>query len=184
MKQQQAQTRQQAVRPTPILRTKRYQLPTNVFIKVGMVSALKQYWWAGLVALALLLPIAIWPSTWVWVLPSVVGVCILYLLFWYIQFYGITQLPQGKMLFEKYIYEVHNQFLLMMKNDKEGMPIKWEQIKRAEKRDDAYLLWLSVGQFCYLPFTIFNSNTDMKLLEKLLVRKGLMADETAAKVAA
>lgn len=159
------------------VKTKFYQLPTSTFIKTGMASALKQYWWAFLVPVALIIPGFFFPKTLIWLVPSVLVLTLLYVAFWYVQFYGITQLPQGKPFFERYQYEFRNDMLLLRKNQKEGMPIKWDMIQRAERREDALLLWLSRGQFFYLPTDIFTSQNDLKWAEMLLKRKKLLGSE-------
>ena len=50
-------------------------------------------------------------SIW-WFIGAFIGLG-LYLLFWWIQFYGVTQLEQGKLLFEKFSYEITSQQILM-----------------------------------------------------------------------
>ena len=50
----------------------------------------------------------------------------LFLLFWWIQFYGVTQLEQGKALFERFSYEITGQQIVMKFNPREGMPMKWD----------------------------------------------------------
>ena len=140
------------------VRTKRYQLPTNVFIRIGMTTVLRQYWWAFLVPIVIILPGFFLTGWLLWLVITAVVLTILFVLFWYVQFYGITQLPQGKPFFEKYHYDIRNESLLMMKNQKEGMPVKWEMV-----------------QFLYLPFDIFNSQLEIKWTEALLKRKKLLA---------
>lgn len=133
---------------------------------------LKKYWWAFLVPLALLIPGFIWPGILIWLVPTLVVLTLLYVGFWYVQFYGVTQMPQSKPFFERYQYEFKNEHLLLMKNAREGMPIKWEMIQYAERREEGFLLWLSRGQFFYLPYSIFNSRNDEKWAEMLMRRKG------------
>ena len=157
-------------------KTKRYQLPARTFISIGFISVLRRYWWAFLVPPVIVLPAIIWPGALVWLIVAAIVVTGLYLLFWYIQFYGITQLPQGKTLFERYHYEFYNDKFLIKKNEREGMVIQWSQITTAERRPDALLLWVGRFQFFYLPEHIFNSSNDLRWLEAILRRKKLLPE--------
>jgi hypothetical protein len=99
---------------------------------------------------------------------------ILYLLFWAIQFTGVTQLEQNKVLFQKLLYEIDGRQILIKLNAKEGMQMKWEMIKKAYKEKDHFLLVISKAQFIHLPYSIFNSDNDVKFTESLLRRKNLL----------
>jgi hypothetical protein len=96
------------------------------------------------------------------------------LLFWWIQFYGVTQLEQGKMLFEKFSYEISSQQIVMKINPREGMPLKWDQIKRAVIDKDAFILYVNKAQLIHLPFRIFNSENERKFLTSVLRTKGFI----------
>jgi hypothetical protein len=54
------------------------------------------------------------------------------------------------------------------------MQMKWEMIKKAYKEKDHFLLVVSRAQFIHLPFSIFNSENDLKFTESLLKRKNLI----------
>jgi hypothetical protein len=112
------------------------------------------------------------PSIW-WFIGAGLG-AILYLLFWWIQFYGVTQLEQGKMLFEKFSYEISSQQIMMKINPREGMPLKWDQIKRASIGKDYFILFVNKAQLIYLPFKIFNTENEKKFLTSILRTKGFL----------
>ncbi len=80
------------------------------------------------------------------------------------------------MLFEKLSYEISSQQILIKLNSKQGMPMKWEQIKRAQKGKDAFTLFVSKAQVVHLPFRIFNSENEIRFLETVLKRKGYIKD--------
>lgn len=163
-----------------IIKTKKYQLDTNTYLKLGMMHVAKKWWWAWLIPVAIMLiPIFYAPALW-WCFGIALTATILYILFWAIQFTGITQMEQYKMLFEKLTYEISSQHILIKLNAKEGMPVKWEQIQDVKVDKDAYTFVLSLAQFIYLPHHIFRSDRDLKFMEVLLKRKGLLP-ETAAK---
>ena len=96
------------------------------------------------------------------------------LLFWWVQFYGVTQLDQGKMLFEKFSYEISSQQIIMKINPREGMPLKWDQIKRAAVGKDYFVLFINKAQLIHLPFRIFNTENERKFLSSILRNKGLV----------
>src|SRR5215203_2148711 len=124
-----------------IVKTKNYKLEKKTYINMALKSILRKQGWIAVVGAVVLclgyfIPGA--ATIW-WFIGAIVGLG-LYLLFWWIQFYGVTQLEQGKMLFEKFSYEISSQQVLMKINPREGMPLKWDQIKSAEIGKDYFLL--------------------------------------------
>ncbi len=158
-----------------IVRTKNYKLDKKTYISLALKSILKkQGWIAALAALAICLCYAIpgLASIW-WFIGAFIGLG-LYLLFWWIQFYGVTQLDQGKMLFEKFSYEISSQQILMKINPREGMPMKWDQIKSAAIGKDFFVLYVNKAQMIYWPFKIFNSENERKFVTSILKTKGFI----------
>lgn len=158
-----------------IVKTKNYKLDKQTYIRLALRSILKkQGWMAGLGALVICLGYFIpgAASIW-WFIGAFIGLG-LYLLFWWIQFYGVTQLEQGKMLFEKFSYEITSQQILMKINPREGMPMKWDQIKSAAIGKDYFVLFVNKAQMIYLPFKIFNTENERKFLASILKTKGLV----------
>jgi hypothetical protein len=156
-----------------IVRTKNYKLEKKIYINLALKSILKQQGWIAAVAAFVLCLGYIWvPSIW-WFIGAFVGLG-LYLLFWWIQFYGVTQLDQSKMLFEKFSYEISSQQILMKINPREGMPLKWDQIQRAAIGKDFFVLFVNKAQLIYWPFKIFNSENERKFVTSVLKTKGLV----------
>lgn len=155
-----------------IVKTRNYRLEKKDYIKMALKSVLIQYWWAGLILLAIFAMYFVLPSIW-WFIGGVIAAG-LYLLFWWIQFYGVTQLEQGKMLFERFSYEITSQQIIMKLNAREGMPIKWDQIQRAKVGEDYYLLFVNKAQLIHLPFKIFNTENERKFVGSILKTKGLI----------
>src|SRR5882762_11381408 len=153
-----------------IVKTKNYRLEKKTYIRLAFKSVLRQQWWAGLIVVAICLGY-LWIPTWWWFFGAFFGAS-LFLLFWWIQFYGVTQLEQGKMLFERYSYEISSQQILMKINAREGMPMKWDQIKRARIGKDYFVLFINKAQLIYLPFKIFNSDNERKFMTSILKTKG------------
>ena len=152
-----------------IVKTKKYKLETGKYIKLALVGVLRQQWWVGLIVVGLMSGSFIIWSHW-WITGTLIAFA-LYIIFWLIQFAGITQLEQGKVLFEKLSYEITSQQILIKVNTKQGMPIKWEQIRRARKVKSGFVLWLSKVQIIYFPFRVFNSENEQKFVETILRRK-------------
>src|SRR5882757_2424366 len=139
-----------------LVKTRNYRLEKNQYIKMALRSVLTRQWWAAPIALAICLLYFWIPSIW-WIIGGVLAYG-LFVLFWFIQFYGVTQLEQGKMLFERFSYEITSQQILMKINAREGMPMKWDQIKRARIGKDNFVLFINKAQMIYWPFKIFNSD--------------------------
>src|ERR1700760_3421709 len=124
--------------------TKKYRMEKSNYIRLAFKNVLRQQGWVGLIAVAICLG-SIWVFSIWWYIAAVVALG-LYLLFWWLQFYGVTQLEQGKMLFERYSYEITSQQILMKLNPREGMPIKWDQIQSAKVGKDHFLLFINKAQ--------------------------------------
>ena len=152
-----------------IVKTKKYQLGTGQYIKLGMLNILRSQWWTILIAIAIASMTFVIPSIWWWI--GALIALVLYGLFWLIQFAGVPQLEQNKILFERLSYEITSQQILIKLNPKQGMPMKWENIKKVFVGKDFFLLIISKAQFIYLPFRIFNSDNERKFMETILRRK-------------
>ncbi len=153
-----------------IVKTKNYRLEKKDYIRLAMRNILKQQWWVALIVVAICLGYLWIPNAW-WFIGAFIGTA-LYLLFWWIQFYGVTQLEQGKMLFERLSYEINSQQILIKVSAREGMPMKWDQIKRAAVGKDHFLLTVNKAQLIHLPFKIFNSENERKFVASILKTKG------------
>jgi hypothetical protein len=158
-----------------IVKTKNYKLEKKIYIQLALRNILKkQGWIAASVAFLLCLGYAIpGAQTIWWFISAFIGLG-LYILFWWIQFYGVTQLEQGKMLFEKFSYEISSQQILMKINPREGMPMKWDQIQGAAIGKDFYLLYVNKAQLIYWPFKIFNTDNERKFVASILKSKGFV----------
>lgn len=155
-----------------IVKTKKYQLDTSTYIKMAMKNVLSEQWWVFLIALAIAAGYFIEPSVW-WFVGAGVGL-ILYLLFWIIQFAGVTQLEQGKMLFEKLSYEIDSRQILIKLNPRQGMPLTWDMVKKASKGPDGFQFFLSKVQIIYLPYKLFRTENEIRFVETIMKRKGLL----------
>ncbi|WKN29649.1 YcxB family protein [Porifericola rhodea] len=158
-----------------IVKTKKYKLETGTYIKLAMLNIVKEQWWVFLIAVAIACgAIFIW--SWWWIIGAALALT-LYFLFWLIQFAGVTQLEQNKILFERLSYEINSQQVLIKVNAKQGMPLKWEMIKKAQIGKDYFLLIVSKAQLVHLPFRIFNTENERKFLETILKRKGYIKQQ-------
>ncbi len=155
-----------------IVRTKKYKLTTNTYIQLGLRNIIREQWWVFLIATAIMSGTFFVRSIW-FVLGASIGL-LLYFLFWFIQFYGITYLEQNQPLFERLRYEISSQQIIMQLTSKQGMPIGWEQVKRATQGKDYFLLIISKAHIIHLPYKIFNSKHEIKFVETVLKRKALI----------
>ena len=87
-----------------VVKTKNYKLDKKTYIRLAFREVMQRQGWIAASAAFIICLGYIWiPSIW-WFIGAFVGLG-LYMLFWWIQFYGVTQLDQGKMLFEKFSYD-------------------------------------------------------------------------------
>jgi hypothetical protein len=155
-----------------IVKTKKYKLETGTYIRIGLKNIFKEQWWVLLIYLAICAMYFIIPSWW-WIIGASIAL-VLYFLFWLIQFAGIPQLEQNKILFEKLGYEIDSRQILVKVSSKQGMPITWDMIKRAAVGKNDFILVVSKAQIIHLPFRIFNNDNQIKFVETILKRKGLV----------
>ncbi len=155
-----------------IVKTKKYKLETGTYIKLGLQNIIKEQWWVSLIYLAICAMYFVIPSYW-WIIGGSIAL-VLYILFWVIQFAGIPQLEQNKVLFEKLGYEIDSRQIMVKVSSKQGMPITWDMIKRAVITKNHFVLVVSKAQLIHLPFRIFNNDNQIKFVETILKRKGLI----------
>ncbi len=155
-----------------IVKTKKYKLETGTYIKLAMTNILTKQWWVGLIAAVLCSGYIFVPNTW-WFWGTAIAV-VIYLLFWLIQFAGVTQLEQTKVLFDKLAYEINSQQIMIKLSSKQGMPMKWDQIQKAKVTKDAIVLVVNNAQLMHFPFKIFKTENERKFVETILKRKGLI----------
>ncbi len=176
------------------IRTKKYQLEKNMFTGIALGKVWRKDWWMALIPLVLFLLPAVFAFSWWWVVGAVL-VTLIFVLLRSAQVMGVTQMEQGNPLFEKLSYEIDQRQILMKRNEREGMALSWDMIKSVDRRADSYLLWLKPPTaeqlpggwkgwvartfqspiFVLLPFRIFNSPNDIKMMDSLLRRKNLVA---------
>jgi hypothetical protein len=163
------------------IKTKKFSLDKKTYIRLGMQSLLREWWWAWLVLIPILaLPIFVKGALW-WCLFAAVLLSGLYLAFVWVQFAGVSQMEQAKQMFDKYVYEIDSRQILAKINEREGMKIEWGKIQKVKQTKDYFLFYLSRGQFLYFPNQVFLGKNDVKFLEAILRRKNLLpATEPAA----
>ena len=155
-----------------IIRTKKYQIPTRKYIGIAMKGVIAQQWWVAPIYLAICAGY-LWIPNWWWIIGASIALG-LYFLFWLIQFAGVTQLEQGKFMFQRLSYEISSQQILIKMNSKQGMPMKWDQIKRVKKIKDGMVLFASKAQLIYFPNKIFNNANELRFMDAILKRKGFI----------
>lgn len=153
-----------------IVRTKKYSLPTGTYIKLALWNILRDQWWVFLIVIAIMSGSFILNTH--WFITGALIAFVLYILFWLIQFAGVTQAEQSKFLFEKLSYEIGSHQIMIKLNTKQGMPLKWDQIKRARKGKNYFLLIVNKAQLLHLPFRLFKTENEIKFIETILKRKG------------
>lgn len=153
-----------------LIKTKKYKLDPKVYRSMAMKNVMIDLWWVFLVPVAISMVTIFTGSIW-WSIGAVV-MTLLYIAFWYIQFTGISNLEQYKMLFEKLSYEITSKSIMIKLNPKQGMPVNWENIKKVESKENEFLFTLSRAQFIHLPHKVFNNTNEIQFLNSILKRKG------------
>ncbi|WP_266368685.1 YcxB family protein [Tellurirhabdus rosea] len=184
------------------IKTKKYALDQKTYLNLIMRSWFKTHWyWLAIPLVLIVVNIVLYATDVVDVYwPAIllfIGTLI-YVLFWAVQFTGMTQMEQAKPLFDKYVYEIDSRWIMLWKNAREGGKLEWKQFTAVRKDKDAYILTMSNdaamqnvkmnwfmklvakgmtgAQFLYLPYSIFGSENDLRFMDAILKRKGLLAE--------
>lgn len=158
------------------VKTKKYQLDNKTYISIALKSVLLEFWWAWLVPVAIMLVPIFVPAALGWCIGISITLIVLYILFWLIQFAGVTQLEQNKILFERLSYEIDSRYVMIKLDSKRGMPVNWDAIKKVKRGKNHLLLFMSKVQFIYLPDKIFRTENDIRFTENILKRKNLLKE--------
>ena len=153
-----------------IVRTKKFQMEKGQYIRKGFYNLLSEQWWVILIYLLLCSMNFYIPSIW-WIVGSSTAL-ILYVLFWLIQFFGVTQVEQSSYIFERLSYEISSNQIMMKINNKQGMPIKWDTVKKVKIQKDCFLFKLNIVQFIIFPYKVFNNENEIRFIKSILNRKG------------
>jgi len=153
-----------------IVRTKKFQMEKGQYIRKGFYNLLSEQWWVILIYLLLCSMNFYIPSIW-WIIGSSIAL-ILYVLFWLIQFFGVTQVEQSSYMFERLSYEISSNQIMMKINNKQGMPIKWDTVKKVKIQKDCFLFKLNIVQFIIFPYKVFNNENEIRFIKSILNRKG------------
>jgi hypothetical protein len=156
-----------------VIKTRKYQLTHSKYIKLALGMLLRKEWWYGFGPLALIGIGIIADYFWTFTIIALV-IAIGYILFWLIQFAGLTQHEMGKIMFYNVNYDIDSKQIIMKFDAQRGMPMQWNTIKKVAKTKDAFILSFSKAQFFYLPFDIFRTQNDLKLMETIMSRKNLL----------
>ncbi|MCA0363897.1 MAG: YcxB family protein [Bacteroidetes bacterium] len=161
-----------------IVKTKKFALDKKLYIKKAFFLHMKKAWVWLLIPLAIALIgmgvhfTGVYKNWWIMITAIIGGV--LYVAFWYFQFYAATTLEQNKQMFERFAYEIDSRQILVKVNQKEGGIVKWDTILSAEKDASGYFLHIGRGQFLHFGLNVFNTEHDQKLFESILRRKNLL----------
>jgi hypothetical protein len=153
-----------------IVRTKKFQMNKSDYIKKGFFNLILEQWWVLLIYFAICAMNFFIPSVW-WIIGGSIAL-FLYLIFWLIQFFGVTQVEQSSYMFDKLSYEISSSQIMMKINNKQGMPIKWDTIKKVKIQKDGFLFKLNIVQFMIFPFKVFNNENEIRFIKSILNRKG------------
>ncbi|TAF32500.1 MAG: hypothetical protein EAZ57_08805 [Cytophagales bacterium] len=159
------------------IKTKKFQLEHNTYIKFCLRLVAAEWWWAWLIPIGVFLLFLATDLLW-WGVGVSITLYLLYAVFWVAQFVGITRHERFKMLFDRYSYEIDNMQILMRISREKGMAVPWAKIKRAYKEKEGFLLVMSLAQIIYLPYKSFGNEQDVRLFENQLNRKNLLESFT------
>src|SRR4028118_2394487 len=99
-----------------IIKTRKYKLENKTYVTLAMKHLLRTQWkWAAIPVAIILLNMVLnvtgaYYNIWIYFMAPLA--VLLYLLFWFIQFTGVTQMEQSKPMFQKFTYEIDSRQIL------------------------------------------------------------------------
>ena len=153
-----------------IVRTKKFQMEKSQYIKKGFFNLLKEQWWVFIIYIGICGIYYFSPSVW-WIIGGTIALFI-YIIFWLIQFFGVTQVEQSSYMFGRNSYEISSGQIMMKISNKQGMPIKWDTIQKVIIHKDCFLFKLNIVQYIIFPFRVFNNENEIRFIKSILSRKG------------
>lgn len=155
-----------------IVKTKKYRLSPSHYVRIALWNLFRGQWWISLISMAFSGAIFYVGYPIASMLPMLL--LLLYVLFWWIQLYGVTKMEDNRLMFERLFYELSKDRVVIFLSTKQGMPIEWKQITSAREGKDYFILFISKVQFIYLPFSIFQGEQPLHLTRMLLKNKKLI----------
>lgn len=156
-----------------VIKTKKYKLDKNKYIKLAFKNILKQQWWIITPVFLIILGLGFYLKSYLLAGLSIL-VLVIYLGFWILQFYGVTMMDQSKLIFARVNYEISSKKIIIFVSTKQGVPIEWNQVKKVEINKKYFLFILSKAHIIYLPYSIFNNENSVTFLKTLVKRKNLI----------
>ena len=154
-----------------IIKTKKTRLTPSKYIRIALLNILRQQWWIILPTVALSAGIYYMEYKKSAIIPPVL--LLLYMLFWFVQFYSLTQMEENKLLFGRLFYEINRERIIIFLDSKRGMPIDWKHITSVRIGKNYFMFMLSKVQFIYIPHGAFQNEQQVKLVCTLLKNKKL-----------
>lgn len=155
-----------------IVKTRKTRLSPSKYIRLALLNILRQQWWVGLIAIALSAGLFYMEYQKSAIIPPVL--LLLYVLFWFIQFYSLTKMEENQLLFGRLFYEFNKERVIIYLDSKRGMPIDWKHIVAARAGKDHFMLMLSKVQFIHVPYGAFQNQQQVDLVHMLLKGKKLL----------
>lgn len=155
-----------------IVKTKKTRLSPSKYIRVSMLNILRQQWWISIPAILISAGLVYLDYKKFAVIPAIL--LVLYVLFWFIQFYSLTKMEENKLLFGRLFYEFNKDRVIIFLDSKRGMPIEWKRVVSARVGKDYFMLMLSKVQFIYIPHGAFQNEQQINLVRMLLKNKKLI----------
>ena len=155
-----------------IVRTKKYRLTPSTYIRIALTNVFRQQWWVGLLFIAVATGLFFAQYKISAIVTAVLS--LLYIVFWWVQFYSVTKMEENKLMFTRLFYEISRDRITIFLNTKQGMPVDWKQIVSVRQGKDYFLFSLSAAHFIYLPYSAFQGQQQINLVHMLLKNKKLI----------
>ncbi len=152
-----------------IIKTKKHRLSPRTYIRIGFGDTMRRQWWVTL--LAIIATSSAFYIGYFWSSVTLLTLYFLYLVFWFVQFYGVTVMEESKAFFAPITYQISSKEIVMMLTKNRGSQIDWKQIQYMRKGSKGVVLFIDRGQFIHLPNRVFMDKQERLFFSQLLERK-------------
>ncbi|TES90770.1 MAG: hypothetical protein E3J87_09290 [Candidatus Cloacimonadota bacterium] len=148
------------------IKTKEFQLTKGEYFNIITLKYFKRKWW--LFILLFLIAGLLWLLGRFYIALFIFVFTVIYPIFLIVFFWIYSNSKKNKIFYTKRFYEVDNEFLSAYLEDGSLQKTKLDNIIKVVKTSKYYLLYISITQFFYIPFSAFNNAEELKSFDELL----------------
>ncbi|MEJ2004183.1 MAG: YcxB family protein [Cyclobacteriaceae bacterium] len=149
------------------IQTKAFKLTPGEYFRLLVVNRIRRFWWLYLgsfIAAIIFLPqfgsdnLATFIVIFGFLLPPLI----------FAQLYFWSKSKRNKLLFDEIQFVIDERKIVSRIGEGTVTEVPWENINRSISREDYWMLYISKGQFFYIPRMAFHTDAEIAFFEQLI----------------